>query len=569
MIGRPNLLEVEDMVKGFPDQMLFQQAQNPSGEIPQFLLVSEIQRRSNMRKDYEAQQQQPENTVAEQIMQQGIAASVPNQPQMPSMSQQNMAPMPDQMPPQGMPPQAMPPQQPMMPPMGQPQGIEALPSPEMGMAEGGIVSMFEGGDAPSIEELRKMYPEYTEEQIQTIFESKIMPDGNVFSRTLDKITGTADAFGSEYQRIQDEAEKGGFAGGAGAATIAPFRLAAKGIGALGKQAYDAPLTQLGISAVKGIPEFVGGVTGLSELSMDDLSYLPVALGADPNTVGLPDAILNRRKNLLQEINIDDITKLKSSGSEEPVIGNAGVSRKDLIAGLEADTEQMSNEAAAKTSANVQGAGREVQGKGVSSNAVEQLMNMLGQKKEVASIDDLIKDTKKEALSGALFDISEGIMGGSLAQGLSKAGRTALATKGKARALEAEQRQLEAKAKDADRTRDIGILGTLAGLEIDREKIDAEIDIAATALSRELAKQTSLDERETFRQITLLAKSLVGTMKQDLKDGKMVPTGEMYTVEEAVAAAAASLGMPAPASMGQLTGGGSGNTNKYTEYSIVR
>jgi len=140
MIGRPNLLEVEDMVKGFPDQTLFQQAQNPSGEIPQFLLVSEIQRRSNMRKDYEAQQQQPENTVAEQIMQQGIAASVPNQPQMSSMSQQNMASMPPQMPPQGMPPQQQPmmPMPPQMPPQ-QPQ------MPNMGMAQGGVVRMANGG----------------------------------------------------------------------------------------------------------------------------------------------------------------------------------------------------------------------------------------------------------------------------------------------------------------------------------------------------------------------------------------------------------------------------------------
>lgn len=499
MIGRPNLLEVEDMVKGFPDQMLFQQAQNPSGEIPQFLLVSEIQRRSNMRKDYEAQQQQPENTVAEQIMQQGIAASVPNQPQMPSMSQQNMAPMPDQMPPQGMPPQAMPPQQPMMPPMGQPQGIEALPSPEMGMAEGGIVSMYEGGDL-----LRPRMLSLTRDKDDT--EERI-------NRAKEQYLRVQAGLSPYISKYQDYLEN-----------------------------YDTE-------------EPVVTPTEEQKVFSDKLISLP-------GKQLIPDVELSPvvGKGVLQTSALEGMINKENINKS-----NAGVSRKDLIAGLEADTEQMSNEAAAKTSANVQGAGREVQGKGVSSNAVEQLMNMLGQKKEVASIDDLIKDTKKEALSGALFDISEGIMGGSLAQGLSKAGRTALATKGKARALEAEQRQLEAKAKDADRTRDIGILGTLAGLEIDREKIESDIEIAATALSRELAKQTSLDERETFRQIASLAKSLVGTMKQaPNKDGKMVPTGEMYTVEEAVAAAAASLGMPAPASMGQLAGGGSGKSAAFGE-----
>lgn len=528
MIGRPNLLEVEDMVKGFPDQMLFQQAQNPSGEIPQFLLVSEIQRRSNMRKDYEAQQQQPENTVAEQIMQQGIAASVPNQPQMPSMSQQNMAPMPDQMPPQGMPPQAMPPQQPMMPPMGQPQGIAALPSPEMGMAEGGIVSMFEGGDAPSMEELRAIYQGFTDEQIL----NAIQQQGLFSSDEYSPFGGISDLASSEsvIGRIVDESIAGS----------------------------QKRISDLEARKRKEILKNADPITAEEQrvFTEDLISFPGKELGVERKQQGLSPLV---GKGVLQTSALEDMINKENINKS-----NAGVSRKDLIAGLEADTEQMSNEAAAKTSANVQGAGREVQGKGVSSNAVEQLMNMLGQKKEVASIDDLIKDTKKEALSGALFDISEGIMGGSLAQGLSKAGRTALATKGKARALEAEQRQLEAKAKDADRTRDIGILGTLAGLEIDREKIDAEIDIAATALSRELAKQTSLDERETFRQITLLAKSLVGTMKQDLKDGKMVPTGEMYTVEEAVAAAAASLGMPAPASMGQLTGGGSGKSAAFGE-----
>ena len=34
-----NILEQEDMVKGLPDQVLIQQAQMPTGEIPQFLVA--------------------------------------------------------------------------------------------------------------------------------------------------------------------------------------------------------------------------------------------------------------------------------------------------------------------------------------------------------------------------------------------------------------------------------------------------------------------------------------------------------------------------------------------------
>lgn len=106
-----NILEVEDMVKGLPDQALFKEAEQPSGQVPQFLVVSEIQRRTDMRKRY--QEQQPnKGTVKDQIVQQGIMGIMPQPP------------MPQQMPAQGMPPQGMPPQQ---------------------MFSGGIVRLQEGG----------------------------------------------------------------------------------------------------------------------------------------------------------------------------------------------------------------------------------------------------------------------------------------------------------------------------------------------------------------------------------------------------------------------------------------
>jgi hypothetical protein len=72
-----NILEVEDKIKGLPDQALMREAQFPSGDVPQFLVVSEIQRRNEMRKSYDAMQQ-PTSTVpvAQQIVAeagQGIA----------------------------------------------------------------------------------------------------------------------------------------------------------------------------------------------------------------------------------------------------------------------------------------------------------------------------------------------------------------------------------------------------------------------------------------------------------------------------------------------------------------
>ena len=77
-----DILEIEDVLKGLPDQALRQEAQQPSGQVPQYMVVSEIQRRSKMRKSFEAQKQQPSGTVREQILQEGIASVAPPPAQM-------------------------------------------------------------------------------------------------------------------------------------------------------------------------------------------------------------------------------------------------------------------------------------------------------------------------------------------------------------------------------------------------------------------------------------------------------------------------------------------------------
>lgn len=131
-----NILEQEDVVKGMPDAALQQEAQAPSGMLQQFLVISEIKRRTDMRKRHQNQmQEQPQGTVAEQIVMEGITGIAPQQGvgMPPQMGPQQMPPQGGpQMPPQGMPPQ-MPPQQP-------PQGM-----PPMAMAAGGIVRMANGG----------------------------------------------------------------------------------------------------------------------------------------------------------------------------------------------------------------------------------------------------------------------------------------------------------------------------------------------------------------------------------------------------------------------------------------
>ena len=136
-----NILEVEDIIKGLPDQALQKEAQAPSGQVPQFLVVSEIQRRTDMRKRFQSQQQeQPQGTISQQIVQEGIAS---------------IAPPPQQM----MPQQPMPPQQ--MPMQQMPQGNPQSQLPAQPMYRGGVVEMNQGRQAtigPLEEEEEELYP---------------------------------------------------------------------------------------------------------------------------------------------------------------------------------------------------------------------------------------------------------------------------------------------------------------------------------------------------------------------------------------------------------------------------
>lgn len=85
-----NILQMEDLVKGMPDEMLMQEAQMPSGQIPQFLALSEVQRRKEMRDKFQAP---PQATVADQILQGGIASAMPQQPLQGGMAPPQGAPM--------------------------------------------------------------------------------------------------------------------------------------------------------------------------------------------------------------------------------------------------------------------------------------------------------------------------------------------------------------------------------------------------------------------------------------------------------------------------------------------
>ena len=136
-----NIIDVQDQLKNFSEQQLIKEMQMPTGTAPQFLVLSEIQRRKRVRDDFTKRQAAAEPTVAEEAV---AAAGVP-------MS--GIAGMSEAMAPQSaasdgigtIMPQTM--RQSAPPPAPMPDDMA------MGMRSGGIVSLYSGGKT-RIEERR-------------------------------------------------------------------------------------------------------------------------------------------------------------------------------------------------------------------------------------------------------------------------------------------------------------------------------------------------------------------------------------------------------------------------------
>ena len=71
-----NIVEVQEQLKDFSKNQLVQEMQRPSGVAPQFLVLSEINRRARMEQDYQARMAQDMPSVAQEAI---AAAGVPQQ----------------------------------------------------------------------------------------------------------------------------------------------------------------------------------------------------------------------------------------------------------------------------------------------------------------------------------------------------------------------------------------------------------------------------------------------------------------------------------------------------------
>tara|TARA_R100001463_G_scaffold15086_1_gene39462 strand:+ start:2654 stop:4939 length:2286 start_codon:yes stop_codon:yes gene_type:complete len=71
-----NIIDLQESLKDYPDNRLMDEMQRPSGNLPQFLVLGELQRRKRMRDDFKRQEASNTSTVAEEII---TGAGVPQE----------------------------------------------------------------------------------------------------------------------------------------------------------------------------------------------------------------------------------------------------------------------------------------------------------------------------------------------------------------------------------------------------------------------------------------------------------------------------------------------------------
>tara|TARA_R110000803_G_scaffold3216_1_gene10921 strand:- start:27503 stop:29275 length:1773 start_codon:yes stop_codon:yes gene_type:complete len=534
-----NILELEDIIKGVGDQRLQQEAQAPTGQVPQYLVISEIQRRTEMRKKYAEQQPQAEGTIAEQILSAGIASAQPQgqpinpQGAMPQQSPQGMPPQGGpQRPPQGMPPQGPPP----MPPQGMPQQGMPQPPPQgmpQGMAQGGVVRMAGGRDTPYV----KGGVAY-------------MKDGA--GRLVDAAGNFISEAGDVVSRMGNSSQSPNYG------MIAPSKI---------NDVPDVPITGSDYTAQKpmpwgesaptaggGVSDYVSDAISNSEAvlsvgnSMDALERrlkpnevttdftLENAGAMASNAFGLPyraakeiatgiGGLWNARQPVI------DATGRFIDGANPPVIdmlASAGnltrpVDRNDPSGGIAAVNDPSGAKAAVKGSAevvdtsdanvaggpaikkqlDVDAADKSLEVDLADEDSIqEMLLAMMGEKTDAPDYSDLIAEEKKARNANMLIQLGAGIAGGDMAKGIASAGDAVSSSDASRREMVMAQRAGESVVAGKDRQQDFRILEAVGAMQ------------SATSLAvTELAKQGQLTEREVMRT----AESLVtGALGSDFK-----------------------------------------------------
>jgi len=496
-----NIIQMEDDIKGMPDQTLQMLARQPSSQVPQFLVVSEIQRRTDMRKRFEAQKQQPQGSVSDRIVDEGLASLAP-----PPQMQAPMPMQPQQMPQQmaaggvvGMQAGRQAPFTYLSAPRraGDPTSRQRMLTPE---GRAAIMPLYtgttqlresnRGGEFITPSKMREMRAAgLSEDDYQEMLEA----EGGAGSGYRVDATGglVKDAPTFEYQAFDPEL----------AESFAGVEFESESFDPLGRT-KEANLVRLarfaeqnperfgqiqeGLQAGQTLREFLQAedIARMGEAmrpGMEAMSYSgnPPTNRVDPmdldqDGLGLsPDVDLSEVLSFsMPEIDEGDASKLasnavKEDGTQSPL--EAAVAQVAAARGKKADAEF--NYQALIDRANT---------------SAEQYTREAAERAE-----DLRKQSKKDMLSSALIELGAGIAAGDLAGGLSRAGRSAADIKQtastQARAEEAEARRLAEAARQRGEAFSVEAFKSAQ----EQERYDQQLDIAA----KEFAAKILSDEED--------------------------------------------------------------------------
>jgi hypothetical protein len=499
-----NILQTEDLVKGMPDQQLMQQAQAPDGQVPQYLLISEVQRRQDMRKRFQAQEEQPQGTVAEQILSGG-------QQQQP----QGMPPTPPQVPAQGRPQQMAP------PPQQQPQQ----------MYGGGITRLAGGGQVLSIPDRMGQMHEvswagYPDPQtaVEAYFAGQNEPvnirgmqpgEDQNFSMSFEPNTVQSMGGGSRgYEDIKlDPASQASLQSAFDTSPSNKPEIPSEIMYPYGNESSASDVAFGAFDAAKDyigrIPEAARSLDFSPENVNKAMSFPFEPFKSTEYVSRIPEAIGNIGGGAGDPSGIGAFADAPEAVSPETEIEyRFDESKRDQLAAAEGVMAQATKGKVLPAVAN--------------QDADVMLKNMYGtQSPPVPDLADLIKQQRQDSYSHGLVQLGAGIAGDDLSGGISRAGAVAFRGNQEARDLELQSRLLQYKGEQTDIDRNIEILGKAGVIEAQKYR-----NVLADTL------QQSRNDNETIR----LAKAYVG----DALDNMYIEQEEGQSMVDARAEAAAAM-----------------------------
>jgi hypothetical protein len=269
-----NIIELQDNLKELPDSALMKEMQMPSGNAPQFLVLSELKRRKRMRDDFQRREAADMPTVAEETI---TAAGMPQEGIMQAASA--MAPKSSIAQNTGMD---------MAMPM---QATQAPQQPQM-MAEGGIMRLNEGAKLNSLQ--KQFNPAVLELSLGGQYGSDVQREvvgnalagaygpemqSNVLAQARDGAYGSfiqEAVLGAVSQNATPDPSSGFFPNDADLATVG-----GEGIGSVSADIEDFAATDDGISAQTDVANMLDVMSqanqgipreGLPEFTDNDLRF---------------------------------------------------------------------------------------------------------------------------------------------------------------------------------------------------------------------------------------------------------------------------------------------------------